>query len=545
MTRSLARICISMAVLLTASAASGQTPSDGLPRITLKTDPAQVRAGQEFEMIWRVSAENAQILKVFVDCADSFGPEHTWKHDGVGVFESRVKHVEETPGLKEYELWAKIKKGAESRFAGESFKINVAAKDGDQDLKAFLSWMKEVGYSDEVIQVYALDGANPVVRENWNRYFAMRKEDLEYRALKTMPVVFVDLLAAEEEATNETLEGQTDKLQDYMTSMYGKTFDINYLQQRVPYQTHFGKPMLQKNAKGDKWLKFNPIAMGKFARDTAKRITKERKLPSNAVIIHWAAKKWKHEGDELKIQDLTGSSPANSGAEFHGYGLGLYAHEWGHGLRLGHMFVNGPGSYSSRAWGLECIMNHSYVGYSNRQVGRLLSPLPRYALQPKDGFVDQKTFAAAYSEAMATTEHLKRRLTETRTGTTVASVMTWNTPFNPGSQDSVICQGLQNRHLEIKQLQLQPGIEPGLYSLHVEAGRGSKTQKTLILKKDGQNVASARVAWLTRVSYSNHYKITLNNYLSLAIGRSNKQGGSTLAGIDKLLNDKTLLVAEN
>ena len=81
-----------------------------------------------------------------------------------------------------------------------------------------------------------------------------------------------------------------------------------------------------------------------------------------------------------------------------------------------------------------------------------------------------------------------------------------------------------------------------MYSLHVEEGRGSKTQKMLILRKDGQDVASTRVAWLTRVSYANHYNITLENYLSLAIGRSTKRSGSTLAGIEQLLDGKTLIV---
>jgi hypothetical protein len=530
-----------MALLLAAIAVHAQPPADGSPKITLKTDPSQMRAGQEFEMIWRVSAENAQILQVFVDCADSFGPEHTWKHDGDGAFESRVKHVEKTPGPKEYELWAKVRKGGECRFAGESFQINVAQRDGDQDLAAFLSWLKEAGYSDEIIQIHAYDGTKPVVRQQWDKYFAMRKGNLEYRALKTMPIVFVDLLATEDEATNEPLEGQTDKLKEYMTRIYGKTFDIHYLQERVSYQSLFGKPALQKNAKGDQWLKFDSGAQGKYARETAARITKERELPSNAVMFHWAAKKWKHEGDDLQIQDFTGSSPANSGMDFGGFGLGTYAHEWGHGLGLGHMFVDGPGSFASRIWGLECIMNHTYVGYANQKVGRLLSPLGRYVLEPKDGFLDQKTFVATYSEAMAGTELLNRRLQETRTGATVASTMTWTTPWSTNSQDSVIRTGLRNRSYEVQQLELHPGIKPGTYSLVVETDGGSKLQKKLILKQDGRVVASTSFPWQTKVSQTTPHKITIENFLSLAIGSFR---GGNLAGIGELINEKPFVVPE-
>ena len=141
----IARASLAIA-LLAAPAVHALAPSDGMTKITLETAPRQVQAGQEFEMIWRVSADHAQVLQVFMDCADSFGPEKTWKHDGNGAFETRVKHVEETPGPKEYELWTKLRKGQSSRFAGESFRINVAEKDGDKDLAAFLSWMKEVGY---------------------------------------------------------------------------------------------------------------------------------------------------------------------------------------------------------------------------------------------------------------------------------------------------------------------------------------------------------------------------------------------------------------
>lgn len=541
MTHSLARIFFSMTVLLAATSICAQTRSDGVPKITLKTDPEQLRAGQEFELIWRVSVENAQILEVFADCTDAFGPEHKWEHDGNGAFESRVKHVEATPGLKEYELWAKIRKGGEFRFAGESFKFNVAAKEGDKDLESFLSWMKRAGYSEDVIKVYAHDGANPVVRKEWDKYFSMRKQDSAYRDLETMPVVFVDLLATEQEAINEPMAGRTPELKAYMERMYGKAFGIEYLEQRVSYGEQFGKPIPQKNDEGKEWLKFDPTALNRFARETAKRLTEERKLPPNAVIIRWAAKRWKQEGKELVIQDHTGSSPAFSGMDFGLFGLGAYAHEWGHGLGLGHMFTVGPGSYSSRAWGLECIMNHTYVGYSNREVGRLLSPLPRYALEPKNGYLDQKTFASTYSEAMAGTDHLGRRLEEIRNGgTTVVSDMTWSTPWDARTRDSVICKGLQNRDYEIKELELQQGIEPGSYSLFVDKRGGS--QWSLVLRKDGRQVATTSLAWMTKVSYEDHHKISFDNYLSLAIGRSNNRGGSTLAGIGKLLNGKPLVV---
>jgi hypothetical protein len=288
-------------------------------------------------------------------------------------------------------------------------------------------------------------------------------------------------------------------------------------------------------------LKFDPVAQGKYARETADRIIKERQLPSNAVMIHWAVKTWKHVGKDLKIQDFTGSSPANSGMGFNGYGLGTHAHEWGHGLGIGHMFVDGPGSFTSRIWGLDCIMNHTYVGYANPEAGRFLSPLLRYVLEPKGGFLDQKTFAAAYSEAMAGTELLKRRLQETQSVTTVASKMTWSTPWSTSAQDSVIRSGLKNRSYEIQQLELHSGIKPGTYSLHATERTGN--QMKLILKQDGQVIASAPFAWQTKVSPTTPHKITIGNYLTLVIGGIG--GGKNLSGIGELINGKPFVVPES
>ena len=401
--------------------------------------------------------------------------------------------------------------------------------------------MKQAGYSDDVIRIHAHDGKKPDVRQHWEKYFNMRKRDLEYRNLETMPIVFLDLVASEAEATHETLEGQTAKLEEYLTRIYGKTFRVQYVKESVSYASLFGKPTFQSNSKGDVWLKFDPVAQGKYARETAARIIKERQLPSNAVMIHWAVKSWKHEGKDLKIQDFTGSSPANSGMGFNGYGLGIHAHEWGHGLGIGHMFVDGPGSFASRIWGLDCIMNHSYVGYANPEAGRLLSPLLRYVLEPKGGFLDQKTFATAYSEAMAGIELLKRRLQETQSVTTVASKMTWSTPWSTSNQDSVIRSGLKNRSYEIQQLELHSGIKPGTYSLIVSERTGN--QMKLILKQDGQDIASTPFGWQTKVSATTPHKITIGNHVSLVIAGVGP--GKNLHRIGELINEKPLIVPES
>ncbi len=535
----LARLALFVAALLAGvGTLEARTPAGEGFAISLKTIPAEVQAGKEFEMIWRISADKAEVLEAHVDCADAFGPEHSWGNDAPGVFEVRVKRKEAQAGFKEYELWAKLKQGERTRFVGESFQINVGEAGGDRDLADFLAWMKRAGYSEEIIRIHAHDGTKPKVRAEWNRYFATRKKDMAYREMKTMPVLFIDLIAEDGAAINKPMQGQTELLEPYMARIYGKDFKIHYEQQEVSYEKLFGKPLLQKNAKGQEWLKFDPGALNKFARDTAKRLTRERRLPPNGVMIRWAVKKWKQGDKELSIQDHTGSGPAISGYDFNGYGLGIYAHEWGHGLGLGHMFVNGPGSYSSRIWGLDCIMNHSYVAYANKESGRLLSPLLRYVLEPKKGFTDQKSFAGQYNKAMAGTTLLKKRLKETETDAAVASTMVWTTPWQPEMSASVVCEGLQNRSYKLSKLEFLPQLKPGAYTLVVTTAGKGNAPRELAIQREGRVVASTRINWMSKVPQT----ITIDKHLSLVIGSNG--GAGNLYGIGKLLGGRPLVVPE-
>jgi hypothetical protein len=145
---------------------------------------------------------------------------------------------------------------------------------------------------------------------------------------------------------------------------------------------------------------------------------------------------------------------------------------------------------------------------------------------------------------MAGTDHLKRRLGEIGNAPTAVSSMTWSTPWGPDAGDSVIRQGYKNRNLEIKQLELQPGIEPGTYTLRIDKDSMTGPQWIMDLMKDGRKVASTRVAWMTRINHANHYTVTFKDRLSLVIGRSDPRGGSTIAGIGQLLDDKPLVVGE-
>ena len=531
----LAQLVLPVAMLMGAGAQS-KAPADEGFTISLETEPTEIQAGKEFEMIWRVSAVNAEVLEAHVDCTEAFGPEHSWKHDGQRAFEARFKHTEAEAGFKEYELWAKLKQGESSRFVGESFQINVGKAGGDQELADFLAWMKNAGYSEEIIRIHAHDGTKPKVRAEWNDYFAMRNKDMAYREMETMPILFIDLIAEDDAAINKPMEGQTEQLESYMAHIYGKDFKLNHEQQKVSYETLFGKPIQQSNAKGQEWLKFDPGALNRFARETAKRITQERKLPPNGVIIRWAVKKWKQGDKELTIQDHTGSSPAVSGYDFNGYGLGIYAHEWGHGLGLGHMFVNGAGSFQSRIWGLDCIMNHSYVGYANKEVGRLLSPLLRYVLEPKGGFTDQKDFVKEYNKAMAGTDLLKDRLKETESNAAVASTMVWTTPWQPGMSDSVICEGLQNRSYKLSKLEFLPEIKPGAYTLVVTTAGPGKSPREVVIQQDGKVVASSQINWGAKVPQ----KITIGNHLSFVL--EGNRGAGNLYGIGEMLHERRLVV---
>ncbi len=142
---------------------------------------------------------------------------------------------------------------------------------------------------------------------------------------------------------------------------------------------------------------------------------------------------------------------------------------------------------------------------------------------------------------MAGTELLERRLQETQSVTTVASKMTWSTPWSTSAQDSVIRAGLRNRSYEIQQLELHSGIKPGTYSLLASVRTGN--QMKLILKHDDQMIASTPFAWQTKVSATTPHKVAIGSCLTLVIGGIG--GGRNLSGIGELINEKPLIVPES
>lgn len=529
---------LGMASITFGSRSLAQAPGQPDHQIRLETQPTEVRAGEEFELIWRMSAVDAHVLEAAADITDAFGPEHTWKPNAQGEFIARTKHKEAEAGYKEYSFWAKLKEGERTRFVGETFQVQITPAGGDQELQDFLAWMKQAGYSEEIIKIHAHDGTRPKVRKEWGRYFEKRKQEMAYRDMETMHVLFIDVMGEDAEAINKPLENEIHQLEAYLAHMYGKAFKVDYEQLKVPYATQFGKPVIQKNAKGHEWLKFNPLPFNTFARETAQRISEERDLPNNGVILRWAVKRWKDGDRVLSIQDHTGSGPAFSGYDFNGYGLGIYAHEWGHGLGLGHMFVNGSGSFSSRIWGLDCIMNHSYVPYANKEVGRLLSPLLRYVLEPKDGYTDQDQFAAEYNESMAGTELLKERLKETEQQASVDSTMAWSTPWQAGMSDSMIVEGLKNHSYILRDLKVLPDLKPGNYMMVVNTRGPNKQPTELVIQQDGEVVASGPIQWTARVPQT----VTIDGHLSFTI--ASNRGAGNLYGIGKLLNERRLVIEE-
>jgi hypothetical protein len=183
-------------------------------------------------------------------------------------------------------------------------------------------------------------------------------------------------------------------------------------------------------------------------------------------------------------------------------------------------------------------MNHSYVGYANQKVGRLLSPLLRYVLEPEGGFTDQDRFAREYNESMAGTELLRERLKEAGQQASVAPTMVWTTPWKRGMGDSVMVDGLENDAYIVRDLAFLPDLKPGTYTLVVNTTGANKAPKELALQQNGKVVASCPIRWNTRVPQT----ITIGNHLSFVIAGNRK--GSNLHGIGTLLNERHLIVPE-
>ncbi|MBI2584180.1 MAG: hypothetical protein HYW25_05915 [Candidatus Aenigmarchaeota archaeon] len=259
----------------------------------------------------------------------------------------------------------------------------------DADLASFFSWMESHGYSPEITHVYRKHLDHPLVRKQLYRDFDIREgggnETVQsYRQGGTFTMVLHDVFPTDDGATSTSMEGDIPALEKIAERIFGRDFSFEYKPEDISYSDLIGQV-----------LEDCVVLDGNRVRETLNAMVDDR---TKGHVFHLAAEtlEW-----GIPVCSFTGSSPAFSTEELddgEDYVGGLYLHEWGHDIELHHHLVNQAYPFTNSFYGTDDIMVHDYIGYGNRETGRLGDPLTLYALETADGYSPETT--ARYNEAM-------------------------------------------------------------------------------------------------------------------------------------------------
>ncbi len=298
------------------------------------------------------------------------------------------------------ELWGEPYSYVTGTSLAVSFTCGTEYCDPDPEINEFITWMREVGYDECVIERYYSYAEVPELRAAIKTI--ARKRRIGYNQTDT--VIFYDIVPTDSQATfigmdigeapicvpntvsPEFCPSPTSAdytfLENHWRTIFGIDFTFQYERIELSYVNTFGPPIF--NASTELW-QFN--IPNSFYTDVLE--------PNN--IAHFAVQTWNGQ----PVRDIDGG---RSSAQLFSepttlLKFGIYTHEWGHAQGLPHTFVNINGVRTF--FSPDGIMSNTYT--SNTNIFDPLDPLERYVFEPVDDYVDQSTFADNYSQAIVAT----------------------------------------------------------------------------------------------------------------------------------------------
>ncbi|MGB6836166.1 MAG: thrombospondin type 3 repeat-containing protein [Dehalococcoidia bacterium] len=346
------------------------------------------------------------ITTIAIDYEGTLGYELVFWEDIENYFSHTFSIVPEYPGPHMLHVFHWDEDG---QLDQDRIIYQVQGSGGDQDLQDLLSWMQDRGYSAEIVDIYAGHPENALVRREFARYFSIREGSTggavvdDFKNAAVIDIAYHEIIPTDDGATY-TLTDSTglQALETYFEDVYGVDFQFTYEPEDVNYADTFGPITYLGEYGGKEWIKLDSGKLRSFARAYYSQ--------HYYHVVHFAAETLIYDGESMWVADWTGSTPAASFMDVDDYSskyaLGIYAHEWGHGIPLGHMFLQweSESPYNARFFGLEDIMVHSYIGYPKPSVEyRRTSPLVRYALEPEppNTYIDHETYVQDYNSVMS------------------------------------------------------------------------------------------------------------------------------------------------
>lgn len=266
----------------------------------------------------------------------------------------------------------------------------------------FLEWLKSKGYSNEIIDIYRANFANPILRLILNEYFLLRKGKVKhpadslqgyssFKAEGILQLNFMEVIPTDKNSEFVRINpGDVEKLRVFLEKRFGKRININHETKHLNHKETFEtirKENIMKNIEKVYNGKAPCIIHFDIERLEGQRVCQIWDITKYAVFM----------GKDYKLNDDINT-------------LDMYAHEFGHNIGLTHQYVDlcNPvtedyeqmQANSNEHVGIDDVMIKS-KNPVNPKVGHFLSPLSRYALEPEDGYIDEefvKTYNNLYSK---------------------------------------------------------------------------------------------------------------------------------------------------
>ena len=276
----------------------------------------------------------------------------------------------------------------------------------------FVTWMKSHGYSDQIIQIYRCNYANPALRQVLHDYFLIREGHLRipadsykgnrlFRKKGPLAINFVEVIPTDQGAGFVQIDPAMLKLlEKYLNNTFGREIKFNRIERRIDYHKFLGNKA------------YDYYALFPSNGSCAVELTDFAKNFEQPCIIRFDAEYL--QGKEVPSGWESSHCAIFMGKQYRVFSsiwtFDSYAHELGHAFGLDHQFVdprNPPRGaltrdlldrFKGQDLGVDDVMIKSSPP-KNPQRGRMLSPLSRYVLEPAGGYIDEKTMAATYQSA--------------------------------------------------------------------------------------------------------------------------------------------------
>ena len=288
-----------------------------------------------------------------------------------------------------------------------------------KEFSNFITWMKAHHYSEPIIHIYECNYRDPALKFIINDYLKIREGNLRipndsrpgYLAFKNsavLPVTVVEVVPTDEGAKFEKVDpANLEKFRLYLQQRFGKKIAFTVQEILKNYRSEFGDIfhsygsmfVPQTNQKLlDFVQQFNAPCIVKLNAQEldGKEVAEIAEIRHCTIIMG----KKLELADDFKVLDM-------------------YGHEFGHIIGLDHQFIdpeNLPRDSSALDEGLFRKNFNHHVGIDdvmikftptiNPAVGRYLSPLSRYVLEPNQGYEDDAQLGPDYN-ALFNEETLK------------------------------------------------------------------------------------------------------------------------------------------